>query len=203
MLVLDFVGVFAFALSGGLAGVRRHLDIFGILVLAFTTALGGGIVRDVLLGETPPANITNLPLLLTALAGGLLPFWFSGTIDRARRLVLVADAAGLGAFAVAGSLKAIELGHPGIEAVMVGVITAAGGGVLRDVMSGTVPSVFSPELYALPALLGALLLDTSARFGHQGPTTQWVLVGLVFGLRLAAIKFGWRSPTPGRLPRGQ
>ena len=101
MLFVELLGVFAFALSGGLAGVRRRFDIFGILVLAVLTALGGGMVRDVLLGITPPRGISDLNLIVTALVGGLVTFWFSGTLARARRVILVADALGLGAFAVA------------------------------------------------------------------------------------------------------
>lgn len=201
MLLLDFVGVFAFALSGGLAGVRRHFDIFGILTLAVMTALGGGIVRDVMMGITPPRNITNVPLVSAALTAGLLTFFFEGTLERVRRLILLADAVGLGAFAVAGTMTAIHVGHPGLEAVMVGVITAVGGGVLRDVLSGAVPSVFSRDLYALPALLGCLLTDGVVRLGWWNPMWQWGLVALVCGLRLAAVRFGWRSPAPKRPSR--
>ncbi|MEL4504554.1 trimeric intracellular cation channel family protein [Luteococcus sp. H138] len=208
MLLLDFVGVFAFALSGGLVGVRRHFDIFGILTLALVTALGGGIVRDLLLGITPPSNITNLPLVVTALLAGLVTFWFEGTLEKLRRVVLVADAIGLGAFAITGTMTAIVAGRPGMEAILVGVITAAGGGLLRDVMAGQVPGIFGAELYALPALLGAFLTDTAARIQLGGSpvllhTTlghwvQWALMALVCGLRLAAIKFNWKSPTPRR-----
>jgi len=200
--LLDVIGVLAFALSGGLVGVRRGFDIFGILTLATVTALGGGIVRDLLLGITPPSNITDLPLFCTALAGGLVTFWFDGTVGRLRRLVLVADALGLGAFAVTGTLRAIEAGHPGMEAVLVGVITAAGGGVIRDVLAGLVPSVFTQELYALPALGGALLVDLGARNGLVGPGgshdagVQLAVVGLVFAVRMAALRRGWKSPMP-------
>lgn len=199
--LVDLVGVFAFALSGGLAGVRRHFDIFGILVLAVVTALGGGIMRDVLLGLTPPAGLSSLPLIGTALAGGLVTFWFSGTLDRARRSILLADALGLGAFAVSGAMTAIQAGHPGIEAIAVGTLTAVGGGVLRDVLSGAVPSVFTRDLYALPALLGAVLTDLAARLGWLNPAVQWALVALVLGLRLAALKLHWQAPTPRRLER--
>lgn len=201
MLIVDLLGVFAFALSGGLAGVRRHFDIFGILVLAVVTALGGGMMRDVLLGLTPPRGISDITLIGTALAGGLVTFWFSGTLDRVRRSILVADALGLGAFAVTGALTAIEAGHPGVEAIAVGTLTAVGGGVVRDVLSGEVPSVFTRDLYALPALLGAVLTDLAARWGAAGPLVQWTLVALVFGLRLVALKLRWQAPTPRRLQR--
>ncbi|HIW28966.1 MAG TPA: trimeric intracellular cation channel family protein [Candidatus Luteococcus avicola] len=199
MLLVELIGVFAFALSGGLAGVRRRFDIFGILVLAVLTALGGGMVRDVLLGITPPRGISDLNLIGTALVGGLVTFWFSGTLARARRVILVADALGLGAFAVTGAAVAIEAGYPGVEAIAVGMITAVGGGVLRDVLSGQVPSVFGRELYAVPALLGALLTDCAYRFGWFDGWVQWMLVLLVFGLRVLALRFCWKTPLPRRL----
>lgn len=197
---LDFIGVFAFALSGGLAGVRRHFDIVGILVLAVVTALGGGMLRDVLLGITPPKNLTSVPLICTALAGGLVPFWFSGTMGRkrVRHLILVADAAGLGAFAVAGTLAAERIGHPGVEAVAVGVLTAVGGGVVRDMLSGEVASVFTQDLYAIPAFLGSLATDLLVRFHLWHPVVQWLVVGAVFAMRLVARKRGWQAPRPPR-----
>ncbi len=201
MFWLDFVGVFAFALSGGVVGVRRHFDIFGILVLAFVTALGGGIMRDVMLGITPPRNLTNLPLITTALVAGLVAFWFSGSLDRARKVILTADALGLGTFAVTGTLASVAIGHPGVEAIAVGVITAVGGGVLRDVLAGQVPGVFGRDLYAIPALLGAFLTDLTVRLHGFNSLTQWAIVLLVFGLRMGALKFHWHSPTPRRLDR--
>lgn len=201
MLLLDLFGVFAFALSGGLVGVRRHFDIFGILTLALVTALGGGIIRDVLLGITPPRNITNLPLVSVALLAGLITFWFEGTVERLRKIVLVADAAGLGSFVVAGTLTAIHHGNPGLEAITVGLITGIGGGVMRDVMAGVVPSVFSREYYALPALFGAILVDLTVRLGLFNNTWQWGIVLVVFLVRVVSRRLHWESPTPRRPKR--
>lgn len=201
MLVIDFVGVFAFALSGGLAAVRRRFDVFGVLVLALVTALGGGVVRDVMLGITPPRNITNVPLLATAIIAGLVTFRFSGTVERARRTILVADALGLAAFSVSGAVTAIEAGHPGAEAVVMAVVTAVGGGMVRDVLSGQVPSVFTEDFYALAALIGGLLTDTAARLHLLGPAAKWGLVAFLFVLRIVAIKWHWHAPKPRRLER--
>lgn len=199
--LLNFVGVFAFAVSGGLVGVRRRFDIFGILVLALVTALGGGVVRDLLLGITPPSNLTNIPFLATAVVAGLITFRFSGSLDRVRRLILLADAAGLGAFAVAATLVAIRTGHPGVEAVLVGTITAIGGGIIRDMLAGTVPSVLTQEIYAAPAILGSLGTDLCVRFGFYSALTQWLLVAFVFGMRVLALRFHWQAPKPRRLTR--
>ena len=201
--LLNFVGVFAFAVSGGLVGVRRRFDIFGILVLALVTALGGGVVRDLMLGITPPSNLTNIPFLATAVLAGLITFQFSGSLDRVRRLILLADAAGLGTFAVAATLVSIRTGHPGVEAILVGTITAIGGGIIRDMLAGTVPSVLNQEIYAAPAILGSLGTDMCVRFGVYNTLTQWLLVAFVFGMRVLALRFHWQAPKPRRLTRDE
>ncbi|MFC2640085.1 MAG: trimeric intracellular cation channel family protein [Propionibacterium acidifaciens] len=170
MELLNFVGVFAFAVSGGLVGVRRRFDVFGVLVLALVTALGGGVIRDLLLGIDPPSNLSNVPFMLTAIVAGLIAFRFSGSLDRIRRLILVADAAGLGAFAVSATMLAIRHGHPGIEAILVGTITAIGGGMMRDVLAGLVPSVLTQDVYALPALLGCAGTDLCGAWGSSTPS---------------------------------
>ena len=203
MELLNFVGVFAFAVSGGLVGVRRRFDVFGVLVLALVTALGGGVVRDLLLGIAPPSNLSNIPFMVTAVVAGLLAFRFSGSLDRIRRLILVADAAGLGAFAVSATMIAIRHGHPGVVAILVGTITAIGGGMMRDVLAGLVPSVLTQDVYALPALLGCAGTDLCARMGVLNTITLWALVALVLGLRVLALRFHWQVPTPRRLTRDE
>lgn len=203
MELLNFVGVFAFAVSGGLVGVRRRFDVFGILVLALVTALGGGVIRDLLLGIDPPSNLSNVPFMLTAIVAGLIAFRFSGSLDRIRKLILIADAAGLGAFAVSATMLAIRHGHPGIEAILVGTITAIGGGMTRDVLAGLVPSVLTQDVYALPALLGCAGTDLCVRMGVLNPITLWTLVVLVLGLRVLALRFHWQVPKPRRLTRDE
>src|SRR5437868_8639187 len=133
---LDLLGTFAFALSGALVGARKRMDIFGVIVLALAAGLGGGIVRDVLIGATPPRAITHWSYLATAVVAGLVGFAVPAVVTRARRTVLIVDAAGLGAFAVAGTAKALEPGVPEVGAVVIGVITAVGGGVARDLLAG-------------------------------------------------------------------
>ncbi|WP_316669230.1 trimeric intracellular cation channel family protein [uncultured Propionibacterium sp.] len=201
--MLDFLGVFAFAISGGLVGVRRRFDVFGILVLALVTALGGGVVRDLLLGITPPTNLTNLPYMATSVVAGLIAFRFSGSLERVRRFILLADAAGLGAFAISATMIAIQHGHPGIEAILVGTITAIGGGMMRDVFAGLVPSVLTQDVYALPALFGCMATDLCVRLGVFNTVALWTLVALVFGVRVLALRFHWQVPKPKRLTRDE
>lgn len=138
-LALDLVGVFVFALTGGLVAVKKRLDLFGVLVLAASAALGGGVLRDLLIGDTPPVGISDWRLLGTAVLAGLVTFVFHPGVERISKVVRVLDAAGLATFAIGGSLKALGAGVSPLAAVVIGCITAIGGGMVRDVLAGQVP----------------------------------------------------------------
>ena len=194
LLVLELGGIFVFALSGGLVAVRKHLDIFGVLVLAGTTGLGGGFLRDVLIDATPPAALSDWRYLLVPVAAGLTTFWFHPTLGRMERVVNVLDAAGLGLFCVTGALKALEFGLGPVPAALMGMVTGIGGGMARDLLAGRVPIVFSSELYATPALAGAAW----AVLAHDQHWPLWLVTfpGVIFcfGWRVLAILRGWRAP---------
>jgi uncharacterized membrane protein YeiH len=145
-LALDLVGVFVFALTGGLVAVKKRLDLFGVLVLAATAALGGGVMRDLLIGETPPVGISDWRLVGAAALAGLVTFVFHPGVARISKVVRVLDAAGLATFAVGGSLKALGAGVDPLAAVLIGGITAIGGGMVRDVLAGQVPEVLRREM---------------------------------------------------------
>jgi uncharacterized membrane protein YeiH len=198
-LTLDLVGVFVFALSGGLVAVKKRFDLFGVLVLACAAALGGGIVRDVLIGDVPPEGISDWRLLTAACLGGVVTFLFHPGVERVSRLVRVLDAAGLAVFAVSGSLKAVSTaGVSTVAAVVVGVVTAVGGGVVRDLLAGLVPEVLRRELYALPAMLGAVIIVVAARAGALHDWVLWSTVALVFVVRMVAVRLDLNAPTPLR-----
>lgn len=205
-LVLDLVGVFVFALSGALLAVRRGLDLFGVLVLAWVAGLGGGTLRDLLLGQTPPAGVSDGRLVGTALLAGLLVFALYGTWrelarrnpdvrwGRASYIVRLLDAVGLGVFAVNGSLLALAVGAAPLTATIVGGVTAIGGGLLRDLLVGQVPEVLRRELYAVPALMGAGLVVLA---DHLGVLSSAVAVGcaaLVTLVRLVAVALDLNAP---------
>jgi uncharacterized membrane protein YeiH len=196
LVVLDLVGIFVFAISGGLVAVRKDLDVFGVLVLAGATGLGGGFVRDVLIGAVPPAALADWRYLLVPVAAGVVTFWFHPVLGRKERLVNVFDAAGLALFCVTGALKALAYGLGPVPAALMGMVTGIGGGMLRDLLAGRVPVVFRGELYATPALVGA----TIAVVGHEiGLRTALVAVPaalLCFGWRLLAMRRGWSAPRP-------
>jgi uncharacterized membrane protein YeiH len=198
LLVLDLAGIFVFAVTGGLVAVRKQLDIFGVLVLAGTTGLGGGFLRDVLIDATPPAALADWRYLLVPVAAGLATFAFHPAFGRLERLITVLDAAGLGLFCVTGALKALDYGLGPVPAALMGMVTGIGGGIARDLLAGRVPVVFSSELYATPALLGAIWAVLG---NYWDLPIAWVaLPGVVicFGMRLLALRRDWHAP----LPRG-
>ena len=179
--------------------MKKRFDLFGVLVLACAAALGGGIMRDVLIGDVPPVGISDWRLLTAAALGGLATFYFHPGIERIGRFVKVLDAGGLAAFAVAGSLKAVTtLGVSPIAAVLIGVITAVGGGVIRDILAGHVPEVLRRELYALPALLGSVVVVVLVERGVLQMWMLWAAAGLVFVVRLVAVRLDLNAPTPLR-----
>jgi uncharacterized membrane protein YeiH len=197
-LILDLVGVFVFALSGGLVAVKKGLDLFGVLVLAGAAALGGGVFRDVLIGAVPPVGLSDWRLVTAASVAGVVTFTFHPGVERISRFVRVLDAAGLAVFAVAGALKALGVGAGPVTAVLVGGITAVGGGILRDVLAGQVPEVLRRELYAVPALLGALIVVVAEATDHLTGTVVWGAVLIVFGVRMTAVVLDLNAPTPLR-----
>jgi uncharacterized membrane protein YeiH len=194
VLTLDLLGTFVFALSGAVAGVRRRLDLFGVLVLSFVAANSGGIVRDVLIGATPPAAIRDWRYLAASLLAGVLIFYWYPSIKRLRSPVLVFDAAGLALFCVAGAQKAIVFGLPPVMAALLGMLTGVGGGVARDVLLSEIPAVLRSDVYAVAALAGAAVLVTGDALGLPGTLSACAGAALCFGLRLAAIKLDWHLP---------
>jgi uncharacterized membrane protein YeiH len=194
LLVLDLAGIFVFALSGAAAGVKHRVDLFGVLVLSFAAGNAGGLTRDVLLGATPPPAISDWRYIAVSLAAGLVTFYWFPVIDRLRSSVLVLDAAGLALFAVSGTLKALAAGLNPFAAMLLGVLTGIGGGMLRDVLVSEVPAVLRGELYASAALAGTAVV-VIGRLLHL-PTPIGALSGaaLCFVLRFLAIRRGWRLP---------
>jgi uncharacterized membrane protein YeiH len=194
LLVLDLVGTFVFALSGATAGVKRRLDLFGVLVLSFAAANSGGIARDLLIGAVPPAAISDWRYLAVSLLAGVITFPRYPILDRLRSPVLVFDGAGLALFAVAGTQKALVFGLDPVMAALLGMLTGIGGGMVRDVLLAEVPTVLRSDIYAVAALAGAVVVV----LGHVLliPSAVATVAGalLCFGLRFMAIRRGWHLP---------
>ena len=206
ILILEIVGTVSFALSGAITGLKKNMDIFGVCVLGVTTAVGGGILRDLLLGLTPPATFLDPKYVLMSIVTSL--FVFSPVVRRvlfhSRKLydalMLISDSAGLGIFTVYGARVAIGAGYEEnlFLVLFVAVITGVGGGVMRDLFAGDRPYIFVKHVYACSALLGALVC-----------VYLWPLVGrdiamlvgfvLVFAMRLCSAHFRWSLPHARRL----
>jgi uncharacterized membrane protein YeiH len=197
--VLEIVGVFVGAMAGALAGVRKQLDAFGILVLGWAAGLGGGMLRDVLIGAVPPVGISDWRFIVTAVLGGTVMYFFHPRLERARRFIVVLDAGALALFTVVGTLKGLELGATPVAAALVGVMTGVGGGVLRDLLTAEVPVVLQDrQLYAIPALLGAAVTATLAELGVLGTAGSVAIVLVIFSLRVAALRLRLSVPGPWR-----
>jgi uncharacterized membrane protein YeiH len=188
--------VAVFAASGASAGVVKRLDLFGVVFVGAVAALGGGIVRDLLLGAVPPYALTHWVYLVVAVLAAILLFWLHPQFNRLRRTVLVLDAAGLGLFTVTGTLKALDARVPALGACVVGMITAIGGGLGRDLLTGEIPIVLRREIYAVASLLGAGTVAVAVHFHAQRPPLIAGTALLVFVVRIVALRGRWQAPTP-------
>jgi uncharacterized membrane protein YeiH len=194
MQALDLGGTFVFAISGAVAGIKHRLDLFGVLVLSFAAANAGGITRDVVLGATPAAAIRDWRYIIVSVLAGLLAFYWYPVLDRMRSPVLMFDAAGLALFAVSGTNKALSFNLGPDPAILLGVLTAVGGGMLRDVLVSEIPYVLRAELYAVAALAGATVVVIGHMFNFPPAIVGMAGAALCFWLRLMAMRHGWRLP---------
>lgn len=195
---LDLIGTAAFAASGASIGVYKRLDLFGVSVVGITTGIGGGIVRDLILGVHPPVSLDRWPNITVALVFSLAVFVFHPAVSKIKNGVLALDALGMGVFATTGAATALHYDAKWWAAIFIGATTAIGGGVIRDVLVNEMPLLLHKDLYATPALIGASLLVGAEASGLPYP---WGLaVGIVTAtlLRLLALYRGWNLPTPPR-----
>ena len=177
-----------------MAGVKRKLDLFGVLVLSFAAANTGGIIRDVVIGAIPPQALKDWRYLGVSLMAGIVTFYFPSAVRQRWNPVLVFDAAGLALFAVAGAHKALVYGLNPITATLLGMVTGIGGGMARDILLTEIPTVLRADLYAVTALLGAAIVVLAHLL--QLPSGPATLVGaaLCFGLRVLAMRHHWHLP---------
>lgn len=155
--IFDYLGTIAFAVSGALLGIKKELDIFGVIFLAITTAVGGGIFRDVMIGTIPPTALTKPIYCILGIIFAILTFILNDKIIKLQNIILIMDAIGLGVFTAIGSNSAFTNGYDEIFVVVVmGLLTGVGGGILRDVFVNDIPLVFRKEIYAVASIIGAI-----------------------------------------------
>jgi uncharacterized membrane protein YeiH len=195
LIVLDLFGTFVFALDGALTALRvTRLDIVGAITLGMVTAIGGGIIRDLLIGAVPPATFSDWRYLAVATVGGLIAFGLSRRLQRLTLPITVLDAAGLSLFAVTGASKALEYGLGAGQAVILGAITAVGGGTMRDVLIRRIPAVLHSGLYAVPALIGAAITVATDRAGVFGPAAAVAAATVCFIVRMIGVRYDLNAP---------
>lgn len=192
----DLAATALFALEGAAVGVAAELDLFGVLVVACVSALGGGTLRDLLIGAVPTASVRDVRYVVVSVLGGAVTFlFFSSGLDAASEVLVLLDSAGLALFAVVGATKAHDFGLPALSAALVGTVTAVGGGAMRDVLVDRVPLVLREDVYATAALLGAAIVAWGLARGHDRGRVAVVGGFACFVLRMVAQHYGWSLPT--------
>lgn len=193
--ILDLVGTSIFAVTGALAAIEKKMDIFGVSVLALITALGGGTMRDLLMGEMPPFYFVQYSYLVVALVTALLVFMGHSLFQRQKKSLLIFDALGLGVFTIIGAQKAMQFGYSFPAIIILAMITGIGGGMIRDILRGEIPFVLQKEIYASASILGAIVFYLITRFI---PIPIWIamMVGIIctVTLRLFSIRFKINLP---------
>ncbi len=192
--ILDLLGTFVFALSGAEAAKERELDLFGIIIIALITACGGGIIRDICLGISPPVGISYWPYLALTLLATLTIAGFHRYITNLKYPVLLFDALGLSMFAVAGTQKSLFHGQNYEVAILLGVLSAIGGGIIRDTLLGSVPVVLRKEVYGSAALIGSIIVVLFHYFHLDSTIGAWLGITICFFVRYFSIKKKWNLP---------
>ena len=192
--LLDLIGTAAFAASGAWRGVRRHMDLFGVLVLGLVTAVGGGTLRDMLLGDIPPFSLQDETYLYVAIIAALFVFINRERFKAFEKPLLYLDAVGLGTFVVIGTTKALDFELGFLGAVLMGLMTATAGGLVRDVLANEVPLILRREIYASACLAGGVLLVILEQVDVARPTAALLAAVTVIAVRLLAIYFNWSLP---------
>lgn len=187
--ILESVGTLVFAISGALTAAEKKFDLMGISIIAFVTALGGGTLRDILIGATPVAWLHEPTMLIVVSIGILLAFLFSKKLNNLRKTFFLFDSIGLGLFAIAGMQKAIDFDIPPVYAVLCGMITATFGGMLRDILCNDIPIIFRKEIYATAALLGASLYLLLGYTNVPGEINYILSILTVIAIRIIAVKY--------------
>jgi len=196
--ILEILGTLAFASSGATRAIRKQYDLFGLFVLAFVTSIGGGTLRDILIGNLPVEWLSDLTLIVTVIAGTVATYLFNRYMHRLRWWVFFFDAVGLGLFTMVGLQKALAFGLSPFIAILLGVITASFGGVIRDILSGEVPLLLRNEIYAFASIAGGVLFFILRYFGLSSEFDQVICVAVIVAIRVLSMRYGWSLRLPLR-----
>ncbi len=198
LLFLDLVGTFVFAVSGAVAARQQHMDLMGMFVLAVVTGVGGGTLRALFVGDVPPPVFVDPRSFLIALVAVGVAWFAENRWTRNHRVVMFADAVGLGTFVAAGTLVSLDLGLPWWSCVALGTISATFGGLIRDLLSARVPLIFRGRVYASACVVGGLQLVALGALGVARAPNTLACIGVVTALRVLAERYDWHLPNPGQ-----
>lgn len=192
--VIDIAGIAAFSIAGAFAAMEKKLDIFGIIIIAFVTALGGGTLRDVLIGEVPVKWMLDLSSVWVVVIGAATAMLFTKTIKNYHKVLLLFDSIGLGFFTVLGvQIGVVHQLHP-VVCIVLGTITACFGGVIRDISLNNIPLIFQKEIYATACIVGSIVFFALNEIKMSPTTIEIICISVVVFIRLLAVKFNWRLP---------
>lgn len=195
--VIEIIGTISFAISGTFAAMQRRLDPFGVLIIAFVTSIGGGTVRDMLLGDTPVAWMRDVNYCLLILVTSLLTIFFKTHIKKFKVTLFLFDSLGLGLFTMVGVQKGIVFGlSPGI-CVALGTITGCFGGIIRDTLLNTIPLIFRKEIYATACILGGVLYFALLHFNLKADVAKIIVIAFIFTLRVIVVRYKLALPKFG------
>ena len=192
--IIEILGIFSFAVSGAFAAMEKRLDPFGVVIISFVTAIGGGTIRDVLIGDFPVAWLNNSSAILVILIGAIASVFFGSYLKKLDRMLFLFDAMGLGLFTMIGIQKGIALELNTGICLMLGTITGCFGGVIRDVLLNNVPLIFQKEIYAMASIIGGLLFSLMLKFQVDKNLSFTVAILIVFLSRVLAARFNWSLP---------
>lgn len=197
--LLDVIGTMAFAISGVLTALNKKLDPFGVFIIAFVTAVGGGTLRDVLIGRTPVGWMQDITYVYMISLGFFLALIFRKKLDRLRKSLFLFDTIGLGVFTLIGLEKGIEIGLHPIICIALGTMTACFGGVIRDILCNEIPIIFRREIYATICIIGGIVFFALKYFNLNNDILYLVTSSVIITIRLMAVKFKWYLPTIGKV----
>ncbi|MCG9793236.1 trimeric intracellular cation channel family protein [Flavobacterium algicola] len=193
--LIQIIGVLAFSMSGALTAMNKRMDIFGIFIIAFVTALGGGTLRDVLIGKTPVGWMEDLTYVNFVIAGFVLAIIFRKKLEHLRVSLFLFDTIGLGVFTLIGIEKGISVGLHPVICIAIGTMTACFGGVIRDILCNEIPVIFRKEVYATICIFGGIVYFGLKTFNLNDDILYLITSSIIISIRLMAVKFKWALPT--------
>lgn len=197
--LLDLIGTLAFAISGALVSIDKKMDLFGVFIITFVTALGGGTLRDVMIGRTPVGWMVNIDYIYVIITGFIVTLLFKQLIERFKIYLFIFDTIGLGVFTLIGLEKGINIGLHPIVCIALGTMTACFGGVIRDILCAEIPVIFRKEIYATICILGGIVFFILRKFNLNSDVLYLTTSLVIISVRVMAVRFKWYLPTLNKM----